>query len=289
MTRTLIADFEAGRPVEGVFAVLAKQRRMNKNGDPYLVIELSDSSGRIEGRVWDNADHFDRAVQPGDHVVVVGKPNMYREKLQLDIRRIARAGDSDAADIPESFIPAARRELADLTGELDFLCADIEEPQLAALVTAVWFGPNRDLLVRSPATASDHHAYLGGLVEHTVSVATIAMAAVERHERINRDLVLAAALVHDIGRARELTITTHVGVDEAGALQGHLVLGHEMLIEACVELTTRGLPDPRQCDWWPQLVHAMQQHHSTTDRIRTREGVVLATANALDVRLAGRD
>jgi len=95
--------------------------------------------------------------------------------------------------------------------------------------------------------------------------------------------------VHDIGRARELTITTHVGVDESGVLQGHLVLGHEMLIEAAVELAVRGMPDPRKADWWPQLVHAVQQHHSTTDRIRTREGVVLATANALDVRLAARD
>lgn len=288
MARTPIADFEAGRPVEGVVAVLAKQRRMNKNGDPFLVVELSDSSGRIEGRVWDNVEHFDRLIQTGDTVVVVGKPSVYRDKMQLDIRRMTRASEDDA-DEGASFIPAARREMEDLIGELDFLCSDIGDADMARLVAAVWHGPSRDVLTRSPATAHDHHAYLGGLVEHTVSVATVAMAAVERHERVNRDLVLTAALLHDVGRARELSITTQIGLDEAGALQGHLVLGHEMLIEAAAELTARGLPDPRQAAWWSALVHAMQNHHSPVERIRTREGVVLATANALDVRLAARD
>lgn len=280
MSQTRIADFEVGRPTEGVFAVLRKTRRRNRNGDPYLVLELSDATGRIEGRVWQNADYFDRNVQPGDHVIAVGKPTKFRDEVQFDIRRLDRAD----APIGEAFIPAASRELDELAGELDFLVNELEHPQLHALVEHVWQGPGREDLVRSPATASDHHAYLGGLVEHTVSVATICLAAADRHEGIDRDLLLAAALLHDIGRAREISVGSMVEVEEAGALYGHLLLGHELLLQAVgsVDATFTGEP------WWPRLVHAVSTHHGSLERCRTREASILNMANQLDVRLALR-
>lgn len=280
MARTKIAEFEAGRPVEGVFAVLSKERRRNRNGDPYLVLQLSDSTGRIEGKVWQNADFFDRNVRPGDQVVVVGRPTLFRDELQLDIRRLDRLDEPFA----ESFVPAARRELDELSGELDFLVGELEHPGLSALVAAVWHGPDREELLRSPATQGDHHAYLGGLVEHTVSVASICMAAADRHDRVNRELLLAAALVHDIGRAREIEVGDQIAVAEDGALYGHLLLGHELLLDA----GARCAGDLRQETWWPGLVHAVNVHHGPLERCRTREAIILASANSLDLRLAGR-
>lgn len=279
MARTLIADFEPGRPIEGVFAVLKKQRRHNRNGDPFLVMELSDSSGRIEAKVWDNAEHFDRTIRVGDTVLAVGKPSVYRDELQLDVRRLEPAAGDGAA-----LVPAANRPLGELVGELEFLIDEIQHPQLAALVRGVWNGPDRERLERAPATPADHHSYLGGLVEHTVGVAAIASAALERHNGIDRDLVLAACLLHDVGRAREIDVDQAFIVPEAGQLYGHVLLGHEMVMAAAARVGV----DPESCAFWPALVHAMQQHHSSPDRCRTREAMVVAAANALDARLAMR-
>lgn len=282
MAHTKIADFAIGRPIEGVFAVLAKQRRVGRNGDPFLVLELSDSTGRIEGRVWDNADYFDRNVQAGDRVTVVGRPSMFRDQLQLDIRRMGRA----EGEFEESFVPAATRDLDELAGELDFLVQEVGDVDMRSLVECVWQGPLREQLVRSPATAAEHHAYLGGLVEHTVAVAAIALAACERHEHVNRNLVLAAALLHDVGRAREIEVGQQMQVGEAGALYGHVLLGHELLLDAARGCRTADGGDLTAAAWWPVLVHAVSMHHGPLDRCRTREAAIVASANAMDARLA---
>jgi 3'-5' exoribonuclease len=280
-----IADVEAGRPVEGVFAVVRKQRRHDRNGDAYLVLELTDSTGSIEARVWKNADWFDRNIREGDRVRAVGRGSKYRDELQLDVRRLDRIADDDETVGDTSFVPSGRREIDDLAGELDFLIGELTHTQLRALVEVVWGGDDRESLLRSPATASDHHAYLGGLVEHTVSVAALCMTAADRHVGIDRDLLLAAALVHDVGRARELHSDTAIETDAAGGLVGHVLLGHEQLLAGA----DRARIDVQQAGWWPKLVHAVSSHHATADQCRTREAVVLASANALDARLARRD
>lgn len=277
-----IEDVRAGRPAEGVYAVVRKQRRHDRNGDPYLVVELSDCTGQIEGRVWKNADWFDRNIQPGDRVRAVGRGSSYRDQVQLDIRRMDKVDDADVAG--ERFIPASRRDPADLAGELDFLVSEIRGDELRGLVEHVWGGAHREALLRSPATAGDHHAYLGGLVEHTISVATICMAAADRHDGLDRDLLLAAALLHDVGRVRETTSEEVIGTDADAALVGHLLLGHELLLEAA---GARGNLTAKP--WWAKLVHAVSTHHGPAERCRTREAVVLASANALDARLAQRD
>lgn len=281
MTLTRISDLEAGRPAEGVFAVVRKQRRHNRNGDPFLVLELSDDTGRIEARVWDNADHFDRVVRVGDTVRAIGRASQYRDQLQLDVRRLERtSGDG----VPELLIPGANRPLEEIAGELEFLSQEIRLAELGELVHAVWQGEHRDALTRAPATPGDHHAYLGGLVEHTVGMTSIALAAIERHDTVNRDLTIAACLLHDVGRAREIEVGTAFTVNDAGSLYGHVLLGHEMLIAGARSI---GL-DPAATTWWPQLVHAIQHHHGPLDRCRTREAQVVASANALDSRLAAR-
>jgi 3'-5' exoribonuclease len=271
--------------VEGVYAVASKQRRHDKNGDPYLVLELTDSTGSIEGRVWKNADWFDRNVREGDRVRAVGRGSSYRDQVQLDIRRLDRIGDGDEAVADRSFVPEGRRSVEDLAGELDFLVSEIVRNDVRALVEQVWSGPHRDALLRAPATAGDHHAHLGGLVEHSIAVATICLAAADRHTGIDRDLLLAAALVHDIGRMRELRSETAIEADVDGALVGHVLLGHELLLEAAQAARI----DPATTTWWPKLVHAVSTHHGPTERCRTREAVILVSANALDARLAARD
>lgn len=284
-TDVRISDVEAGRPVEGVYAVVRKQRRHDKNGDPYLVLELSDSTGSIEGRVWKNADWFDRNIREGDKVRAVGRGSSFRDQVQLDIRRLDRIGDDNSAVAGESFVPAGTRSVEDLAGELDFLASELARDDLRGLVEAVWQGPHREALLRSPATAGDHHAHLGGLVEHTIAVASICMAAADRHDRLDRELLLTAALLHDVGRMRELRSETAIEADHDSSLVGHVLLGHELLLDAA---RSAGI-DPEATPWWSKLVHAVSMHHGPVDRCRTREAVVLATANQLDAKLAQRD
>lgn len=279
-----IRDVEAGRPVEGVYAVARKQRRHDRNGDHYLVLELTDSTGSIEGRVWKNADWFDRNIREGDRVRAVGRGSSYRDQVQLDIRRLDRLGE-DAVEATQSFVPEGRRPVEDLAGELDFLADELAHPQLRSLVAEVWDGPDRAALLRAPATAGDHHAHVGGLVEHTVAVAALCMTAADRHVGIDRDLLLAAALLHDVGRVRELRSEVAIEADAAGALVGHVLLGHELLLAAAA----RARIDTATAAWWPRLVHAVSSHHGPVERCRTREAVILASANALDARLAARD
>jgi 3'-5' exoribonuclease len=278
MAATQIADFEVGRPVEGVFAVVAKQRRTSRAGDPFLILQLSDASGRIDARVWDNAEYFDRNVAAGDTVSVVGKTSMFRDQMQLDVRRLERAQGQFA----ESFVPTATRNLDELSGELDFLVGEIRCDDLRRLVDAVWSGPLREQLLRSPATVADHHAYLGGLAEHTLAVTGMALAACDRHEQVDRDLVLAAALLHDVGRAREIQVGQQISADPEGSLYGHVLLGHELMLEAA----GRTLGSVDAIAWWPALVHAVSTHHGPLERCRTREATIVASANALDVRLS---
>lgn len=271
--------------MEGVYAVVRKQRRHDRNGDPYLVLELSDATGSIEGRVWKNADWFDRNIREGDRVRAVGRGSSYRDQVQLDIRRLDRIGEDDEAVAGESFVPAGQRSIEDLAGELDFLVSELRRDDLRELAEAVWSGPHREALLRSPATAGDHHAHLGGLVEHTIAVAMLCMAAADRHDRLDRELLLTAALLHDVGRMRELRSETAIEADRDASLVGHVLLGHELLIDAA-----RGAGiDPETTAWWPKLIHAVSTHHGPVERCRTREAVVLASANQLDARLAQRD
>lgn len=295
MSDVLIAEFEAGRPAEGVYAVVRKQRRHAKSGDPYLVVELSDSSGSIEGRVWRDADWFDRNVREGDRVRAVGKAADFQGTLQFDIRRLDRvdAGAAPGAmggEPATSYVPAGRRSTDDLAGELDFLVDELVADDVRALVEAVWRGPLRDDLLRSPATDGAHHAHLGGLVEHTIAVAVVCAAAADRHERLDRDVLVAAALLHDVGRVRELRSEGVIESDRQASLVGHVLLGHELLLEAAAR-AGRGRSGGPIADeaWWPRLVHAIATHHGPSERCRTREALVLQSANALDARLAGRD
>ena len=118
--------------MEGVYAVARKQRRHDKNGDAYLVLELTDTTGSIEGRVWKNADWFDRNIREGDRVRAIGRGSSYCDQVQLDIRRLDKVGDDDVAGAG-SFVPEGRRDVADVAGELDFLASEITRDDLRAL------------------------------------------------------------------------------------------------------------------------------------------------------------
>ena len=256
--------------MDGVFAVKTKRKLRTKGGAPFLALELVDPSGRIDARVWKDVDLLDGRFGEGDAVRVLGRVERFRDRLQLDVRTL------EAADVdPASLTPAARRDTEELQGFLEFLAGEIAHPGLAATVRAVL--ADRDLAAY-PATPDDHHSYAGGLLEHTVGVATLCRETAQLHPRLRSELLVAAALVHDAGRTLELSRGPAFAPTDEGRLLGHVHLGLR-LVEARAERLTAAQR--------AELLHCVAAHHDAR-AARTAEAAVLYHANQLDAIAATR-
>ena len=270
-----IAELAEDRIVEGVYAVARKQRLRTRAGEPYLALELVDPSGRIDARVWSDVELLDQRFAEGDAVRVLGRVERFRDRLQLEVRSVEPAPDAD----PETMAPAVRRDLDELDGFLDFLIDDIHTEPIGALVRAVLQQKGTRARLRSlPATLDTHHTYAGGLLEHTVGVATICRELSQLHPRLRADVLLAAALLHDVGRTEELGTGPTFRPTEAGTLLGHVHLGLRL-----IEGQARRLDEPTSA----QLLHAVATHHDAR-AARTAEAAVLYHANQLDAVAATR-
>jgi 3'-5' exoribonuclease len=271
---TAIAQLEENRTVEGVYAVAKKERLRTKNGAAYLALELVDPSGRIDARVWNDVELLDGRFAEGDAVRVLGRVERFRDRLQLDVRSLEPAQDVD----PSAMAPALRRDADELEGFLEFLAADVAHTGLQAAVRET-LDPQTVAAMRSlPATVDAHHSYAGGLLEHTVGVATLCRETGQLHQRLRLDLLLAAALLHDVGRTRELGRGPVFRQTDEGRLLGHVHLGLRLIEERSGMLDT-GVR--------AELLHAVAVHHDVRGA-RTAEAAVLYHANQLDAVAATR-
>jgi 3'-5' exoribonuclease len=270
-----IAELAEERVVEGVYAVARKRRLRTRGGAPYLALELVDSSGRIEARVWHDVELLEPRFAEGDAVRVLGRVERFRNRLQVDVRSLELAPETD----PVSLAPALRRDADELDGFLDFLADEIAHPGLCATVTRFLADADLRRLLRAlPAAPDGHHGYAGGLLEHTVGVATLCRETAQLHPRLRADLLLAAAILHDVGRTAELVPGPAFAQTEEGRLLGHVHLGLRL-----VEARTVSLDD----DARTELLHAIASHHDAR-AARTAEAAVLYHANQLDAVAATR-
>src|SRR6266516_297519 len=228
-----IAELSEERIVEGVYAVARKQRLRTKGGAAYLALELVDPSGRIDARVWHDVELLDSRFAEGDAVRVLGRVEKFRDRLQVDVRTLEAAPEADPADLA----PALRRDADELDGFLDFLAGEIAHPGLRA-TTAQFLedAEVRQLLRTLPATSDAHHGYAGGLLEHTVGVTTICRETAQLHPRLRADLLLAAAILHDVGRTAELVPGPAFAQTAEGKLLGHVHLGLRLVEARTVSL-----------------------------------------------------
>src|SRR5919107_2749937 len=225
-----IATLRPGQEVEGLFACTRKDRLLSRAGTPYLAVELRDRTGAVQGRAFRDADVLAGRFDRGDLVRVAGRVERFRDELQVELRTIGRAPDGEAD--PATFLPVAYRDIDELDGFLELLAREVHDPGLGALLAALLGDTGlRAQWRRAPCTRNGHHAYLGGLLEHTVAVGTLALEACQLHPRLDCDLLLTAALVHDLGKTREFTYAAEIGLSDAGRLLGHVVLGQQLLDE----------------------------------------------------------
>jgi 3'-5' exoribonuclease len=274
-----IATLRAGDEVDGVYACARKDRLQARSGLPYLALELRDRSGAIQARAFRDADLLAGRFERGDLVRVRGRVERFRDELQIEVREIAR---TDAAD-PAAFLPVAYRDRDELEGFLEHLAREVHDPAYAALLERL-LGDEalRAAWRQAPCTRGGHHAYLGGLLEHTVAVATLALEACQLHPRLNSDVLICAALVHDLGKTREFTYGAAIELSDEGRLLGHLVLGQQILEERM-----GGMDAERRL----ALLHCVLCHHgpdaAPNRRFGSPEALALHRLNALDAGVKG--
>jgi 3'-5' exoribonuclease len=275
-----ISALRAGSEVRGTFACTRKDRLLTRGGAPYLALELRDRTGAVQARAFRDADALAGAFERGDLVDVRGRVERFRDELVVEVDAIARAS---GADDPAQFLPVAYRDLDELDGFLEHLAGEVYDRQYRSMLdTFLGDASLRADFRRAPCTRAGHHAYLGGLLEHTVAVGTLAQELCQLHPRLNSDLLLTAALLHDVGRTREFTYGAEIGLSDEGRLLGHMVIGAQMIGEV-----GRAVDDERRL----QLTHCVLAHHGPAStpggRFQSAEALALFRVNALDASVKG--
>jgi 3'-5' exoribonuclease len=270
-----LATLRPGDEVDGVFACTRKDRLTARTGSAYLALELRDRTGALPARAFRDADLLAGRFERGDLVRVRGRVERFRDELQVEVRAIERAAAAD----PAAFLPVAYRDADELEGFLEHLAREVHDPAYRGLLDRLLADARlRAAWRRAPCTRAGHHAYLGGLLEHTVAVATLALEACTLHPRLNSDLLLCAAIVHDLGKTREFAYGAEITLSDEGRMLGHLALGQLVL-----EPHRAGMPDDR----WLALIHCLLSHHGGDHRPATPEALALQRVNALDASVKG--
>lgn len=270
----VVEDLRPGQRFEGAYACARKDRLTAKNGSVYLALELRDRTGSLPARVFREVDRIGLRFERGDAVQVHGRVERFRGDLVAELDDAARLepGSFD----PARFLPAAYRSAEELQGFLEHLAGEVHHDGLRALTASlVLDGPHAEEFRRAPATRSGHHAYLGGLIEHTVAVGTLVLETCQLHPKLNSDLLMAAALVHDLGKVREFTYGAEFGLTDEGRVLGHVQMGVEIVGAAAAGL------DP---ELKLALLGCVMAHHGVDQgrRFPSAEALALYRLNTLD-------
>jgi 3'-5' exoribonuclease len=283
MDKVFARDLAADAAVDSPFLVADIQVRQKKNGEDFLTFTLADRTGEVKAVLWEGVEEAQARIAKGDYALVTGKVSLYNEALQVTLYRIRRLDPSEVD--PADFIPATERDVEKMWSELTEALALIRDPKLRELVDQL-LGDEAvaDGLRRSPAAKRHHHVYLGGLLEHTLSLLRLCQVVAAHYPELDRDLLLAGGLLHDIGKISELRYEREFDYSEEGRLVGHIVM-------AAADLDRRmrglGFPDKLRA----KVLHLVVSHHGEQEfgspKVpMTLEAVALHYIDMLDSRLA---
>ncbi|MFH1215209.1 MAG: HD domain-containing protein [Pseudomonadota bacterium] len=254
-----IRDIQDGQQVDGVFLLKELIRSETKAGKPYLTLKLMDKTGELTGRIWDDADRWEPECVAGQALAVSGRSQSYKGNLQLIINEVRRLEEGEVE--LARFIPCTSGDIEAMAAELVVLAKSVDDPFVRKLLLKffhddVFF----EIFKKAPAAKSMHHAYLGGLLEHTLHVARLADKVCGLYPSINRSLLMAGAILHDVGKVEELSVSSSLfDYTDQGRLMGHMVLGVEMVHNKAGKIK----------DFPPELAmrikHLILSHHGRHD------------------------
>jgi 3'-5' exoribonuclease len=283
-TKTVYAkDIKSGDKVNEVFLAADKNLAYSQKGSPYLNLRLRDKTGDLDGKVWDNALAWDKAFKKGDLIRIQARALSFKNAVQLSIIELRKVEDHEV-ELADYF-QAARGDLAQMfAGILDYV-GQVRTPCLAALLHAFFEDETLAALFRrAPAAKGFHHVYIGGLLEHTLSVVRLLDRAAAHYEGVNRDLMITGGILHDIGKIYEFSYDRIVEYSDQGRLVGHIVMGVEM-----IDRKIAAIPDfPEQVAM--ELRHLILSHHGVLEygspkRPKTVEALIVHYMDDLDAKV----
>jgi 3'-5' exoribonuclease len=222
------AELQPNEMVTAIFLVQSKDVRQKKSGEPFLSLILADRTGDIDAKMWDNVSQVLETFGQHDFVKVKGVAQIFQNKLQFTIHSLTRLNDSDV-DLADYF-PASLRDPAEMFAELRGVIAGLSNPHLRQLLERIFDDASiASKFQRAPAAKTIHHAWLGGLLEHVLSLCTLCRAVGPHYPSVDVDLLLTGAILHDLGKIDELTYDRGFGYSDAGQLLGHILIGLRMV------------------------------------------------------------
>jgi 3'-5' exoribonuclease len=285
MERTFINQISENNFVEGIFWVKEKAMPTTRTGTPYLRVRLSDRTGEIEGRIWDGVEEFADLFEREDFIRIKAQATSYQDQVQLNIKSLTKAEREEVS--LEDFLPASERDPEEMLAELIGIAKGIENDHLKKLVMS--FLKDEEFTTpfkRAPGAKRLHHACLGGLLEHTLSVVRLIQEIKGHYEGINHDLLLAGGILHDIGKVHELSYDIAFDYTDEGRLVGHIVMGTQMVEERIAQI--KGFPKELAM----LMKHLMISHHGQYEwgspkRPKTLEANILYYLDDLDAKVNG--
>lgn len=282
-THMCVKDLKAGDVVLQFFEVRAKEVRKTRSGQEYLDLLVGDATGSVSAKVWSDAIRkWGQEFDPGDFVKIEGRVEIYKDRNQMVVEKIRRV---EPSEIPDSrvIVRATEADANALFDELKTSAASLVPQELARLLCSI-LESNEEALKACPAAKLIHHAYKGGLIEHTVAVKRKVEAVLNLEEKIDRNIAIAGAILHDIGKVRELAPSGKSRTLE-GRLIGHVILGADILMNAARE-TGIGPSTP----WLYEIEHIILSHHGETQfgapvKPLTREAILVHFIDNLDSKL----
>jgi 3'-5' exoribonuclease len=279
-----ITDVAEGTQVQGAYLVREKRVGQTRNQKSFLSIVLADRTGQMEAKVWEGAEDLTRRFKKGDILQIVGKGEVFRDQVQINVTTLTVP---ESAMDPTLFLQSSSRHPEEMMKALRKILKGIQQPHLRNLVDR--FLGDREFVFRfqrAPAAKHFHHSYLGGLLEHTLSVCQMAQEVVKFYPQLDRDLLLTGAFLHDIGKVRELTCETGIDYTDEGRLVGHVVLGANMVDEKLAGL--KGFPQELAV----RLKHLVLSHHGeyafgSPKRPKFLEAFALNLIDDLDAKIVG--
>ena len=285
-----IKDLADKTEVSSVYRIANKQIRLNRNGDSYLQVEIYDKTGTLTVRMWNAGENVYRAFEVGDYAQVFGKAQVFQGNLQIIAKKLSHAPE-DAYN-PDDYVKQAEIDITKLVRRLKQLVETIKTTSLRNLADCLLV--DNEFMTRfcdAPAGVKNHHAYKGGLLEHTLSVMELADKTAALYPILNRDLLLTGALVHDISKIDEIRFDVEITYSDEGQLLGHLVMGVEKLNEKIAEserLSGESMPDYLKT----QLKHLIISHHGEYEfgspkLPMTLEAITLHHLDCMDSKIVG--
>jgi 3'-5' exoribonuclease len=285
MEKIFVNQLSKGLTVESVFLVKDKTLTKTKAGNPYLSLKLDDRTGEVEGRIWDNALDFVSLFEKNDFVKVRGEVDEFQGVLQLRINKVRKCGESEIR--LEDFLPQTSQDVEKMFADLKSTASQVRQPYLRKLLEAFFEDEEWGKYFKmAPAAKAFHHVYLGGLLEHTLSVVQLVLLISPRYKGIDPDLLLTGAILHDVGKIHELTFDRAFDYTDSGRLLGHITITVEMVDEKI-----KGIPEFPE-DLSVCLKHMILSHHGEYEfgspkRPKTLEALLLHHLDDLDAKING--